>query len=169
MCFFLSFQFQYVPFLHLRHAVQRYRKIKGFACHLRHSLLFLPLLSLSHTLCSGEMCHFVMAEKWQSEKLRKGRNGEQLCISSGMSTYRFMYISMRSGVNFSACLFLTRCVKTVKRRNTKTENSKKNSRKYLYFFFLVGLPFSAVSCFSAGRSMAAGNTAGSERPFELNA
>lgn len=30
-------------------------------------------------------------------------------------------------------------------------------------------PFSAVSCFSAGRSIAAGNTAGSERPFELNA
>lgn len=31
------------------------------------------------------------------------------------------------------------------------------------------LPFSDVSCFSGSRSMAAGNTAGSERPFALNA
>lgn len=31
------------------------------------------------------------------------------------------------------------------------------------------LPFSDVSCFSAGRNIAAGTTAGSERPFELNA
>lgn len=31
------------------------------------------------------------------------------------------------------------------------------------------LPFSDVSCFSAGRNIAAGNTAGSERPFVLNA
>lgn len=31
------------------------------------------------------------------------------------------------------------------------------------------IPFSDVSCFSGRRSMAAGNTAGSERPFALNA
>lgn len=31
------------------------------------------------------------------------------------------------------------------------------------------LPFSAVSCFSAGRNMAADKTAGSDLPFELNA
>lgn len=33
----------------------------------------------------------------------------------------------------------------------------------------IYLPFSDVSCFSAGRTVAAGRTAGSERPFELNA
>lgn len=48
-------------------------------------------------------------------------------------------------------------------------SNDKQKWKEIRFFLFRRLPFSAVSCFSAGRSMAAGKTAGSERPFELNA
>lgn len=49
-------------------------------------------------------------------------------------------------------------------QDRNVEEKKCTSRKYI-----LCLPFSDVLCFSAGRSMAAGRTAGSERPFELNA
>lgn len=78
-------------------------------------------------------CHGSKMAK--SEKTKKGRNDEQLCISSGMSTYRFIY-PKRCKLFFHV-YFLTRCVKTVKCGNTKTKNSKKNCVENVFFCWLT--------------------------------